>query len=362
MNFDTASTGAQLTINGKPLYPNKIYGNNVNINIDDSTNSINFNVNGTDQIIIKDGSTLFTNKTSNYLLSVNGSEKILSNIIFCGSNRTRPPGVPIIFGVPTIFDVNYAGQINLTSTSSSNNITIGYNTGTTTSNNCIAIGNQSGGEQVYGQGSAAIGIGLGAKGTGDNSVAIGTGADGWTDSVCIGNGAGTNSEYTNTQSVAIGYRAGNTNQGTQSVAIGPKTGFKNQGNYAIEIGYNQGAVNFTQNEGAIAIGNYGTFETQNNYAISIGYEANQLVQGQNSIAIGNQSGKDNQGINSIAIGFKASIGGQGDNSIIINASGASINAAANKCYIAPIGSRPAAIGVNRVAYDPVTKELYYSTT
>jgi hypothetical protein len=260
-----------------------------------------------------------------------------------------------------------SGKIVLSSKVTNNNINIGSNNGLlNTNNNSIAIGNQAGGTPTSGlqQGASAIGIGLLATGQGDNSVAIGVIANALEYGVSIGYQAGTSPTYvpfTSGQNVAIGYQAGNTNQGFQAVAIGTGAGNINQGNYTISIGAFQPG-NTNQNEGAISIGYYGGAgqNDQGSNAISIGRNAGLFNQGSNSVAIGRDAGQL-QGTNSVAIGYQAGLF-QGKNSIAINASGTGLTAAADSCFIKPIKGSNAGFGAGRLGYNTTTGEVFYSTT
>jgi len=99
--------------------------------------------------------------------------------------------------------------------------------------------------------------------------------------VHIGLGAGATGQSDKT--VAIGRFAGNTGQGSSSVAIGDFAGSTNQAISAIAIGTSAGINN------------------QGSYSVAIGYGAGNQNQGTNSIAIGFQAATANQGDTSIVL-------------------------------------------------------------
>jgi len=99
--------------------------------------------------------------------------------------------------------------------------------------------------------------------------------------VHIGLGAGATGQSDKT--VAIGRFAGNTGQGSSSVAIGDFAGSTNQAISAIAIGTSAGITN------------------QGSYSVAIGYGAGNQNQGTNSIAIGFQAATANQGDSSIVL-------------------------------------------------------------
>ena len=141
--------------------------------------------------------------------------------------------------------------------------------------------------------------------------------------IAIGDEAGETLQESNT--VAIGVRAGRNNQGTKGVAIGDRAGESDQTENGISIGEKAGQS--TQGSAAIAIGQQAGQSGQNNNAISIGRLAGQDRQGDYAIAIGDQAGSILQGSNSIAIGRSAARDPTQvlANTIVLNASGGDLN-------------------------------------
>ena len=130
------------------------------------------------------------------------------------------------------------------------------------------------------------------------------------DNIHLGNDAGLTNQ--GIDSVAIGTDAGQINQGINSVAIGPEAGQINQGINSVAIGYQAGT---TQTYDCVAIG-YGAGNTnQGNNCLALGALAGQINQGNNSVAIGANSGQINLGDYSIAIGYNSEA--KGDYSIAI---------------------------------------------
>ena len=185
----------------------------------------------------------------------------------------------------------------------------------TLTSNSLALGYNAGQSN---QDTYAIAIGYQA---GQNNQSSGA--------VAIGTQAGQNTQGSNSvaigffaglsiqasQSIAIGQQAGATNQGRQAVSVGTFAGGTNQGRYGVALGYQAGSN--TQGQAAIAIGSLAGFITQGQYAIALGYSAGQNTQGSGAIAVGYQSGQNSQGTNAIAIGISAGFTGQGTNAIAI---------------------------------------------
>lgn len=124
--------------------------------------------------------------------------------------------------------------------------------------------------------------------------------------------------------VAIGYAAGQTNQGGLTVAVGWQAGQTNQSNNAIAIGYAAGQS--SQEDGAVAIGAF----------------AGSQLQGADAIAIGKYAGYNGVGV------------AQPDNTIFLNATGQTMGGVAaqtNSFYVAPIRDT-----------DATTKGMFYNTT
>lgn len=115
--------------------------------------------------------------------------------------------------------------------------------------------------------------------------------------------------------LAIGYIAGNLNQGTSAVALGTGAGTENQGTHAVAIGWNVGQ--YTQGNSAIAIGENPAFAAQGDYAIAIGTVAARSSQGQYAIAMGTAAGYSGQSANAVAIGTRAGQSTQGENAVAV---------------------------------------------
>lgn len=222
-------------------------------------------------------------------------------------------------------------------------------------------------------GNIAIGTNAGQTTQGLNAVAMGTNAGVITQgqrALAMGEQAGQTTQ--SAQAVAIGFNAGQNNQGYGSVAIGSFAGQINQTNTSVAIGFDAGSVN--QNANAVAIGYGAGSFNQNSVGVAIGNNTGHAYQGFSSVAIGNSSaqnnqsdyaiamgytaGQTNQGTNAIAIGNAAGTSNQAANSIILNASGVDLNNANNGLFIAPIRD---AASTNVLSYDPITKEITYST-
>ena len=132
--------------------------------------------------------------------------------------------------------------------------------------------------------------------------------------------------------VAIGYNAGQTNQGGLTVAVGWQAGQNNQNNNAIAIGYAAGQSG--QEDGAVAIGAF----------------AGNQFQGADAIAIGKYAGYNGVGV------------AQPDNTIFLNATGqhmGGVAAQTNSFYVAPI--RTDATPSNVLFYNTTTNEVTYGT-
>lgn len=168
------------------------------------------------------------------------------------------------------------------------------------------------------------------------------------DTIAIGNFAGSNSQRSN--AIAIGGQAAFNNQGLDSIAIGFAAGGVNQGPLAVSLG--SGAGNNNQGSNAIAIGYQAGFQSQRSQAVSIGYQAGRTGQQQNAIAIGFEAGETNQGENCVAIGTLAGTTGQTAFSVAI---GFESGATGQNAYSVGLGSvagaynqqqRAVAIGFN----------------
>jgi Chaperone of endosialidase/Collagen triple helix repeat (20 copies) len=129
-------------------------------------------------------------------------------------------------------------------------------------------------------------------------------------------------------SVAIGYLAGNVNQSGAAVAIGYLAGYSNQGSNGVSIGVLAGQVTqgsnnvaigcnaglYAPNPNCIAIGTNAGANSGFSNTIAIGLSAGHLSARANAIAIGTNAGTDNQGPDGVAIGNGAGQFTQGNNS------------------------------------------------
>ena len=146
---------------------------------------------------------------------------------------------------------------------------------------------------------------------------------------------------TNETIIALGDRAGSSNQGNLSVAIGSQAGQTDQGAQSVAVGNGAGAT--SQAAGATAIGALAGSVNQGLRAVAIGTLAGSSGQGEYAVAIGNFAGGTNQA----------------NNSIILNATGLSLDASTSGFFVAPIAANTAG---NVVTYNTSTKELTYSNT
>jgi hypothetical protein len=156
--------------------------------------------------------------------------------------------------------------------------------------------------------------------------------------------------------VAIGFEAGKTNQKTLATAVGYAAGSLNQSEYTVALGFNAGAA--SQGLQAIAIGSQAAQSSQSSGAIAIGSDAGQYSQGNLAVAIGLAAGQTNQGYRSIAIGYAAGLSNQAGNSIVISANG-TVDSTTAGFFVDPIRNTSSG---NVLYYNPVTKEITYSTS
>jgi len=187
-------------------------------------------------------------------------------------------------------------EIIITSDSTGKKIRIGENCGINSQySNCIAIGHRAG---ETNQGRAGGNVAVNGR-----SIAIGDYA-GQTnqkqDSVAIGHKAGYLGQ--GVSSVCIGNTTG-TNQGDVSIAIGTETAASDQGDACIAIGLQAGKTD--QQDRATAIGFGAGLTSQQEDAISIGFFAGQTRQKKSGIAIGALAARSDQQDDGIAIGREA---------------------------------------------------------
>ena len=188
-------------------------------------------------------------------------------------------------------------------------------------------------------------------------------------------GSGNASMLVKAQSLAIGYQVGAYGlTGTNTLAVGYQAGFSNQGNSALAIG--QTAGSYSQGISGVALGNAAGYSNQGPYATAIGYQAGFVAQcnlgvaigytagysnqGSNSVAIGNAAGFSNQSTNSVAIGWLAGQGTTATSSIILNASGSALNSSSPGLFVSPV--RFVTGAGNIVHFNTATSEIAYSDT
>ena len=183
------------------------------------------------------------------------------------------------------------------------------------------------------------------------------------ESIGIGFSAGSFTTGTS-NSVAIGYEAGSTNQRSAAVSIGTNAGRLDQGEGSIAIGFEAGrsyqGANVV-NSSSIAIGTYAGYLSQSEHAIAVGTGAGLFSQDKYSIAIGHEAGNIAQGAHSIAIGNHAGQSNQPANSIVIRAGDITTYPAVNgieegALYISPIRTLANKTG-NVLMYDSSNSEV-----
>jgi hypothetical protein len=163
----------------------------------------------------------------------------------------------------------------------------------------VALGYQAGNTN---QGAGAIAIGNNAGQTGQ-----------FTDAVAMGYLAGQLDQSAN--AVAIGSNAGNLTQGQNAVAVGVNAGQTNQGTNAVAVGRLAG--NTGQLGSAVAIGNAAGQTSQGLNTVAIGVLAGNSGQLGSSVALGNSAGQTSQSGSAVAIGRRAGTTSQGDSSVAI---------------------------------------------
>lgn len=176
--------------------------------------------------------------------------------------------------------------------------------------------------------------------------------------------------YSNTSWVAIPHST----TGAAGITLGLESGFTGQHYSALALGQSAGYNN--QASDGISIGNYAGYDAQGSRSIAIGFSAGSLNQSTSSIAIGHAAGVDGQGSNSVAIGYlagnssqgayaiaignKAATASQPSNSIVLNASSTQLDVTQSGLFVNPIRGVAATTPV--LTYDPITKEVRYSTS
>ena len=261
-------------------------------------------------------------------------------------------------------------------------VAIGDNAGRTSQGNYgVAIGTNAGqsnqgtsafafgvdtGQSSQGVVAVAIGGGAGRYNQGQRAIALSEGAGNTAQGqfgIAVGNFAGQTSQTAH--AIAFGSTAGQTTQGSQAVAIGRNAGQISQGNNSVAIGMDSLVGSAANTSNVVGIGFEALRSNANPSAIGIGFRANKLNAGSNSIMIGpyiTNTDISGAGVNSIAIGRDAVANGSAANSITINASGTAITANQAGLFVNPIRGVAHGIGVGQLIYDPITRELTYSTT
>ena len=168
-------------------------------------------------------------------------------------------------------------------------------------------------------------------------------------SVSIGFQAGNSGQ--GFSSVAIGANAAPLNQGPEAVAIGSNSAYTSQGSYAVAIGRNAGGN--SQGVQAVAVGDGAGRLTQGTAAVAVGLTAGTSSQGISGVAVGFSAGRFTQGAQAVAIGDSAGISGQGTQAIAIGTSAGSSNQGNHSIGIGRLagglGSNAIAIGHNAQA-------------
>jgi hypothetical protein len=179
----------------------------------------------------------------------------------------------------------------------------------------VAIGNAAG-ETNQGDSAVAIGYLAGNDTQGSSAVAVGTNAG----AIAQGTGA-----------TALGVDAGTANQGLGAVAVGSNAGNDNQGNAAVAIGQNSGLT--IQGIQAVAVGAGAGLNNQSSQAVAVGVDSGSDLQGQYSVAVGPNAGQYTQGTSAVAIGSGAGTNTQGELAVAIGALAGSQNQGINAIAI-----------------------------
>lgn len=345
-----------------------------------------------------------TNQTSGNLILHNssGSGVINANadIVLPSTKRIRVDR--IVGTTPTTSHINigytdpaYVANIFLnqnTILDSTRNLQCSNIQSNTATGNLTISGNQTTASTTIGSATSTVNIGTTLT-TGRLNL--------YNDKIHIGSGAGTTTQQSST--VAIGLNSGQTNQATYAIAIGEtaqQTSTKTeasrqraigigyqaqQTNYGSGIALGERAGNSNQGNQAIAIGSASGLTSQSDYAIGIGRLAGLTSQGDSAIAIGFGAGQTNQSANSICIGTSSSstvgagvsIGNLaqssgsncvliGDrtsstlpNSIVISAVGTLSAGAGSGCFIKPLRNSSQTF---YAVYGSTTGELSYSVS
>ena len=167
--------------------------------------------------------------------------------------------------------------------------------------------------------------------------------------IAIGYQAGQSNQGSN--AMALGYQAGKTGQGSNAVAVGSSAGNSNQGSNAVAVGSSAG--NLRQGSSAIAIGENAGQTSQGNGGVAVGISAGYTSQGNSSIAIGTIAGQTSQGTQAVAIGVAAGSNSQTSSAVAIGEFAGndrqSFRGVAIGSYAAQILQGPYAVAVGSLA-------------
>jgi hypothetical protein len=189
------------------------------------------------------------------------------------------------------------------------------------------------------------------------AIAMGYGSHATTNGIAIG--LFSNAARSPEASVVIGvdaHRGGAYNTlgqvglpANKSVIIGTSAGYDFTGTESVVIGYQAG--NFDRV--------YTASTTSNDYSVFIGGQAGKYDAHTKSVAIGWKAGHENQGTSTIAIGYRAGALNQPERSIILNATGDALNISTTGSFVvAPV--RGDITSNYAMYYNTVTNEVTYS--
>ena len=216
------------------------------------------------------------------------------------------------------------------------------------------------GESNQGLEAVAVGLQAGQTDQGRASVAIGSLAG------CQAQGRfsvayGVNCARNNqgVLSVATGAYAGCQAQTQYAVAVGGFAGYQSQGEGCVAIGANAGQV--AQRPYAVAIGIGSGFQNQSESAVGVGLNTGFENQGSQAVAMGYFAGYSSQGSNAIAIGTLAGHVDQPPNSICLNAQSDALNPATSGFFVKPVRQVETVDGSYApMFYDPSSGEIVSS--
>ena len=214
----------------------------------------------------------------------------------------------------------------------------------------------------------ALGYLAGQTNQGNTTVAIGSQAGNNAQNVgAVGIGYKAGNASQGLGAVALGYQSGQNTQGIHAIAIGELAGQATQGGYGIAIGYQSGqttqgadgiaigrlAGTTSQGANTVAIGHTAGKTSQGDEAIAIGDDAGEVGQGEAAVAIGHEAGQTNQGIRSIAIGMQAGETTQADYAVAIGYEAGMTNQAANSIVINASGATLNNTTANSLVIKPI---------